>query len=64
MFVDHLGQRVAVKPIGQLALEMEQGKVRLAVEEQGPPLVDRALGAIYRMLHCSPGATARSPRSK
>ncbi|GBL53603.1 MULTISPECIES: DUF1631 domain-containing protein [Pseudomonas] len=49
MFVDHLGQRVAVKPIGQLALEMEQGKVRLA-GAGAQPLVDRALGAIYRML--------------
>ncbi|CDF86084.1 hypothetical protein PKB_4764 [Pseudomonas knackmussii B13] len=51
MFVDHLGQRVAVKSIGQLALEMEQGKVRLlGPDSQDAPLVDRALNAIYRML--------------
>jgi hypothetical protein len=62
MFVDHLGQRVAVKPIGQLALEMEQGKVRLAVDKQGPPLVDRALGAIYRMLQRLAGRNRPQPK--
>ncbi|MDF3933089.1 DUF1631 domain-containing protein [Pseudomonas citronellolis] len=60
MFVDHLGQRVAVKPIGQLALEMEQGKVRMLASEQPQPLVDRALGAIYRMLQRFAGRP-RSP---
>lgn len=50
MFVDHTGQRVAVKPIVQLAQEMEAGKVRLVPPEQSAPLMDRALGAIYRVL--------------
>ncbi|MFR0692529.1 DUF1631 domain-containing protein [Enterobacterales bacterium AE_CKDN230030158-1A_HGKHYDSX7] len=50
MFVDHTGQRVAVKPIVQLAQEMEAGKVRLVPTEQSAPLVDRALSAIYRVL--------------
>lgn len=51
MFVDHLGQRAAVKPIGLLALEMERGTVRLlGAESQETPLVDRALAAVYRML--------------
>lgn len=50
MFVDHTGQRVAVKPIVQLAREMEAGKVRLVPTEQAAPLMDRALNAIYRVL--------------
>lgn len=50
MFVDHTGQRVAVKPIVQLAQEMEAGKVRLVPTEQSAPLMDRALNAIYRVL--------------
>jgi hypothetical protein len=50
MFVDHSGQRVAVKPIRQLANEMEQGLARIVVPERSTPLVDRALGAIYRVL--------------
>jgi hypothetical protein len=50
MFVDHSGQRVAVKPIRQLASEMEQGLARIVVPERSAPLVDRALGAIYRVL--------------
>jgi len=50
MFVDHTGQRVAVKPIVQLAQEMEAGKVRLVPTEQSAPLMDRALSAIYRVL--------------
>lgn len=37
MFVDHTGQRVAVKPIVQLAREMEAGKVRLVPTEQAAP---------------------------
>jgi len=37
MFVDHAGQRVAVKPIGQLAEEMEQGKARLLPRERNAP---------------------------
>ncbi len=50
MFVDHGGQRVAVKPIRQLAREMEQGLARILTPERSNPLVDRALGAIYRVL--------------
>lgn len=50
MFVDHSGQRVAVKPIRQLASEMEQGLARIVTPERGAPLVDRALSAIYRVL--------------
>lgn len=50
MFVDHTGQRVAVKPIVQLAQEMEAGRVRLVPTEQSAPLMDRALSAIYRVL--------------
>ncbi|UCL88087.1 DUF1631 domain-containing protein [Pseudomonas sp. HS-18] len=50
MFVDHTGQRVAVKPIVQLAQDMEAGRVRLVPLEQSAPLMDRALNAIYRVL--------------
>lgn len=50
MFVDHSGQRVAVKPIRQLASEMEQGQVRILAAEHSAPLVDRALSTIYRVL--------------
>jgi hypothetical protein len=50
MFVDHSGQRVAVKPIRQLANEMEQGLARIVAPERSAPLMDRALGAIYRVL--------------
>lgn len=50
MFVDHSGQRVAVKPIRQLASEMEKGLARIVAPERGAPLVDRALSAIYRVL--------------
>ncbi|MBB1520263.1 DUF1631 domain-containing protein [Aquipseudomonas guryensis] len=50
MFVDHSGQRVAIKPIKQLASEMEQGRARIVPTERDSPLVDRALHAIYRVL--------------
>ena len=50
MFVDHSGQRVAVKPIHQLAGEMEKGLARIVAPERNAPLVDRALSAIYRVL--------------
>ncbi|MGL4315535.1 MAG: DUF1631 domain-containing protein [Pseudomonas sp.] len=50
MFVDHSGQRVAIKPIRQLAIEMEQGLARIVAPERSSPLMDRALGAIYRVL--------------
>ncbi|MGY4533766.1 hypothetical protein ACVW0Y_002899 [Pseudomonas sp. TE3786] len=50
MFVDHSGQRVAIKPLTLLANEMEQGLVRILQMEREPPLMDRALTAIYRVL--------------
>ncbi|WP_044872159.1 DUF1631 domain-containing protein [Pseudomonas sp. LFM046] len=50
MFVDHSGQRVAIIPITQLALDMEHGLARLVPPERAAPLVDRALSAIYRVL--------------
>ena len=50
MFVDSGGQRVAIKPISQLANEMEQGLARIIPAEQSTPLMDRALSTIYRVL--------------
>ena len=50
MFVDHSGQRAAIKPLQQLAREMEQGLARIIPAERDAPLVDRALNAIYRVL--------------
>ncbi|MCO6059484.1 DUF1631 domain-containing protein [Pseudomonas sp. MOB-449] len=58
MFVDHSGQRVAIIPITQLALDMEQGLARLVPPERSTPLVDRALGAIFRVLQRFTGRTA------
>ncbi|WP_041770135.1 DUF1631 domain-containing protein [Metapseudomonas resinovorans] len=58
MFVDHSGQRVAIMPITQLALDMEQGLARLVPPERNAPLVDRALGAIYRVLQRFTGRSA------
>jgi len=60
MFVDHSGQRVAIKPITLLASEMEAGLVRMLKPETATPLVDRALGAIYRVLQRITGRTAAS----
>jgi len=50
MFVDHSGQRVAVKPLAQLASEMAQGTARIVAPDRSVPLMDRALTAIYRVL--------------
>ncbi|GGK00565.1 hypothetical protein GCM10009304_27960 [Pseudomonas matsuisoli] len=50
MFVDKMGQRVAVKPIRQLAMEMLSGSARLLDKTEQPSLVDRAIHAIHRML--------------
>ncbi len=58
MFVDNSGQRVAIKPLSLLASEMEQGLARIAPQERGTPLVDRALTAIYRVLQRFTGRTA------
>ena len=57
MFVDQSGQRVAIKPLTQLATEMEQGLARIVTPERGAPLVDRALTAIYRVLQRFTGRT-------
>ncbi|RJG11964.1 DUF1631 domain-containing protein [Pseudomonas cavernicola] len=58
MFVDHSGQRVAIKPLTLLASEMEQGLARIAPHERSAPLFDRALSAIYRVLQRFTGRTA------
>jgi hypothetical protein len=58
MFVDHSGQRVAIKPLTLLAREMEQGLARIIDPERAAPLVDRALSAIYRVLQRFSGRTA------
>ena len=60
MFVDQSGQRVAIKPLTQLASEMEQGLARIVMPERGAPLVDRALTAIYRVLQRFTGRTAET----
>lgn len=59
MFVDHSGQRVAIKPITLLASEMEAGLARVVKQggQNTPPLMDRALGAIYRVLQKITGRT-------
>ncbi|MFT0621604.1 DUF1631 domain-containing protein [Ectopseudomonas guguanensis] len=58
MFVDHSGQRVAIKPLTLLASEMENGLARIVTPERATPLVDRALTAIYRVLQRFTGRTA------
>ena len=58
MFVDHSGQRVAIKPLATLAGEMEQGLARIVDAERDSPLVDRALTAIYRVLQRFTGRAA------
>jgi hypothetical protein len=60
MFVDHSGQRAAIKPLTQLATEMEQGIARIVPPESDAPLVDRALNAIYRVLQRFSGHTDKS----
>ncbi len=60
MFVDHSGQRVAVKPLAQLAGEMEQGLARIVTAEYDTPLMDRALSAIYRVLQRFTGHATES----
>jgi hypothetical protein len=61
MFVDHSGQRVAVKALPQLAREMEQGLARIVPPERATPLMDRALTAIYRVLQRFAG---RAPETR
>ncbi|MDX1367446.1 DUF1631 domain-containing protein [Pseudomonas sp.] len=60
MFVDHSGQRAAIKPLTQLATEMEQGIARIVPPENDAPLVDRALSAIYRVLQRVAGRTSKT----
>ena len=50
MFVDQLGQRAAIRPLEDLAEEMDRGLARIVIEERSLPLVDRAMNAIYRAL--------------
>ncbi len=50
MFVDQLGQRAAIRPLEDLAEEMNRGLARIVIEERSLPLVDRAMNAIYRAL--------------
>ncbi len=49
MFVDASGQRVAIKPLTTLALEIEQGKARIMEKSRTTPLMDRALTAIQKI---------------
>jgi hypothetical protein len=49
MFVDASGQRVALKPLTALAIEIEQGSARIIVKERTLPLMDRALTAIQKV---------------
>ncbi len=49
MFVDASGQRVAIKPLTSLALDIEQGKVRIIGINRTTPLMDRALTAIQKI---------------
>ena len=60
MFVDHSGQRAAIKPLTLLATEMERGLARIVPPEQDAPLVDRALNAIYRVLQRFSGRTSKT----
>jgi len=60
MFVDHSGQRAAIKPLTLLASEMEQGLARIVPQDSAAPLVDRALTAIYRVLQRFTGRTAET----
>ncbi|MBA1275509.1 DUF1631 domain-containing protein [Stutzerimonas azotifigens] len=59
MFVDHSGQRVAVKPIVELAQEMERGEARIVMPERGAPLIDRAMSAIFRFLQRLTGRSVK-----
>lgn len=64
MFVDNSGQRVAIKPITQLAIEMDKGSIRILSQERSAPLVDRALTAIYRALQRFTGKANDEPAGK
>lgn len=65
MFVDNSGQRVAIKPVTQLAIEMDKGLIRIMPQERSAPLVDRALTAIYRVLQrFTGGSTNDTPENQ
>lgn len=49
MFVDSSGQRVAIKPLSTLAMEIEHGQARILTEQRSKPLMDRALHAIQKI---------------
>lgn len=51
MFVDSSGQRVAIKALTTLAVELEQGIARIVTESHATPLMDRAFSAIQKILH-------------
>ena len=64
MFVDNSGQRVAIKPITQLAIEMDKGLARIMPQERSAPMVDRALTAIYRVLQRFSGVSGKETPEK
>lgn len=49
MFVDSSGQRVAIKALTSLAVELEQGSARIITEIRATPLMDRAFNAIQKI---------------
>lgn len=49
MFVDSSGQRVAIKALTTLAIEMEQNTARILPKSGTVPLMDRALNAIQKI---------------
>ncbi len=59
MFVDQLGVKAAIVSMTELADRMIDGKVRI-IHEQKKPFVDRALGAIHRMLDHGSRQTAQA----
>ena len=50
MFVDSSGQRVAIKALTTLAIELEQGIARIITDNHATPLMDRAFNAIQKIL--------------
>ena len=50
MFVDRSGQRVAIKALSTLAVELEQGVARIVTDNRATPFMDRALTAIQKIL--------------
>ena len=50
MFVDRSGQRVAIKALTTLAVELEQEVARIVTDNRATPLMDRALTAIQKIL--------------